>query len=130
MIFVDLLEVAPAKSPASTSTVFKPRSCASSAQPAPVAPPPITQTSNAWLLILDSVSSRVLIGSPAPNSGSAGRMLPSGAFSVALRYRKLRDAHSTSFPTRGTLKLAGRHTDEISKNGRKVRLILESHSER
>src|SRR5271163_46739 len=35
MIFVALLEVAPAKSPASTSTVFRPRSWASSAHPAP-----------------------------------------------------------------------------------------------
>src|ERR1700722_5827874 len=67
MIFVDLLEVAPAKSPASTSTVFKPRSCASSAQPAPVAPPPMTHTSKDRPLMLDSVSSRLLVGSPVPN---------------------------------------------------------------
>src|ERR1035438_6561723 len=68
MILVDLLDVAPAKSPASTSTVFKPRSCASRAQPAPVAPPPITQTSNDFASMLRSVSSRLLMKSPVPNS--------------------------------------------------------------
>src|SRR5256885_9449293 len=44
MIFVAALEVAPAKSPASRSTVRIPRSCASSAQAEPVAPPPITRS--------------------------------------------------------------------------------------
>src|SRR5260370_9242140 len=46
MILVAALEVAPAKSPASRSTVRIPRSCASSAQAEPVAPPPITHKSN------------------------------------------------------------------------------------
>src|SRR5438876_9240851 len=64
MIFVDLLEVAPAKSPASTSTVSKPRRRASSAQPAPVAPPPITQTSKDSLPMVRSISSRLLMVSP------------------------------------------------------------------
>src|SRR5260370_5240646 len=48
MILVAALEVAPAKSPASRSTVRIPRSCASSAQAEPVAPPPITHRSNCW----------------------------------------------------------------------------------
>src|SRR5277367_4427732 len=80
MIFVDLLEVAPAKSRASTRTVFRPRSCASSAQPAPVAPPPITQTSNDWLWMLDSVSSRVLIGLPVREADCDTRTRCVGCF--------------------------------------------------
>src|SRR5271155_5594933 len=84
MIFVDLLEVAPAKSPASTRTVFKPRSCASSAQPAPVAPPPMTQTSNDWPLMLESVSSRVLIEFPVPDHGPADPVLSTGVTARAV----------------------------------------------
>src|SRR6185503_1965539 len=45
MIFVAELEVAPAKSPVSTSATLRPRSRASRAQAAPTAPPPITHWS-------------------------------------------------------------------------------------
>src|SRR5690348_7813235 len=56
MSFVEALEVAEPKSPASTRTVFKPRSCASKAQPAPEAPPPITQRSYEVAPILLTIS--------------------------------------------------------------------------
>src|SRR5687767_15836737 len=39
------LDVPPAKSPRSTSAVFRPRDTASRAMPAPVMPPPMTRTS-------------------------------------------------------------------------------------
>jgi hypothetical protein len=61
---VEALEVAETKSAASSKTVRNPRSSASSAHPAPVAPPPITQTSNVVFLILAIVSERLFIGFP------------------------------------------------------------------
>src|SRR5438128_2254294 len=65
MILVAALDVAPAKSPASSSTVRIPRSCASSAQAEPVAPPPITHRSNCWLAIFFSSSVLLFIASPS-----------------------------------------------------------------
>jgi hypothetical protein len=50
-----------AKSPASTNTVFIPRSCESSEQPLPVAPPPIMQMSNVIAAIRSRASERFLI---------------------------------------------------------------------
>src|ERR1700745_764835 len=66
MILVAALEVAPAKSPASRSTVRIPRSCASRAQAEPVAPPPITHRSNCWPEMF--VSSSTLLFTSAPTS--------------------------------------------------------------
>src|SRR5258708_27476251 len=66
MILVAALEVAPAKSSASRSTVRIPRSCASSAQAEPVAPPPITHRSNCWPEMF--VSSFTLLFTSAPES--------------------------------------------------------------
>src|SRR5258705_497602 len=66
MILVAALEVALAKSPASRSTVRIPRSCASSAQAEPVAPPPITHRSNCWPEMF--VSSSTLLFTSAPGS--------------------------------------------------------------
>src|SRR5580704_4501081 len=60
-IFVDALEAPLAKSPASSCTVFRPRSCASRAQPEPVAPPPITHTSKLFPSIARRASSRLFI---------------------------------------------------------------------
>src|SRR5271155_732001 len=68
MIFVAALDVAPAKSPASSITVRSPRIWASRAHPAPVAPPPITQTSNDLPAISWSCWFRDFINSPAPFS--------------------------------------------------------------
>src|SRR5258708_7691840 len=64
MILVAALEVAPAKSPASRSTVRIPRNCASSAQAEPVAPPPITHRSNCRSEMLFSSSSLLFINAP------------------------------------------------------------------
>src|SRR6266481_2327532 len=66
MILVAALEVAPAKSPASRSNVRIPRSCASSPQAEPVAPPPITHRSNCWPEMF--VSSSTLLFTSAPES--------------------------------------------------------------
>src|SRR5260370_7298445 len=66
MILVAALEVAPAKSPASRRTVRIPRSCASSAQAEPVAPPPITHRSNCWPEMF--LSSSTLLFTSAPRS--------------------------------------------------------------
>src|SRR5580692_421321 len=65
MILVAALDVAPAKSPASSSTVLIPRSCASSAQADPVAPPPMTHRSNGWPAILFNSSVLLFIASPS-----------------------------------------------------------------
>src|SRR6267378_6960428 len=64
MILVAALEVAPAKSPASRSTVRIPRSCASSAQAEPVAPPPITHRSNCWPEMFFSSSTLLFMSAP------------------------------------------------------------------
>ena len=62
MSFVELLEVAQAKSPASTRTVLSPRSWASKAHPAPVAPPPITHRSKLSFSIPFQAAARLFIG--------------------------------------------------------------------
>src|ERR1700739_5142717 len=64
MILVAALEVAPAKSPASRSTVRIPRSCASSAQAEPVAPPPITHRSNCRPEMFMSSSTLLFMSAP------------------------------------------------------------------
>src|SRR6201984_3470729 len=64
MILVAALEVAPAKSPASRSTVRIPRSCASSAQAEPVAPPPITHRSNCRPEMFCSSSTLLFMSAP------------------------------------------------------------------
>src|SRR5215510_224170 len=61
MILVAALDVEPAKSPASSSTVRIPRSCASRAQADPVAPPPMTHRSNCCPEMLCSSSALVFI---------------------------------------------------------------------
>jgi len=58
---VEALEVADAKSEASIRTVLSPRNCESSAQPEPVAPPPITQTSKDLFWMSLSASARLFI---------------------------------------------------------------------
>ena len=102
------------------------------ADPAPVAPPPITQTSNELLSILRSVSSLHLMAFfPCPildsrATAQARVLLPL----PALRNGKLWTIHLTGFRARRTLKLAGRHAYEISKHRREVRLVLKSDSKR
>ena len=58
IILEDFDEVPEAKSPFSTSAVFRPRLAASSATPAPVTPPPMTSTSNSSSARRRSASSR------------------------------------------------------------------------
>src|SRR5689334_24161476 len=88
MSFVEALEVAEPKSPASTRTVFKPRSCASNAQPAPEAPPPITQTSYEVVPILPTISDLCCIFLTRDAIGSA-RCSP-GSEEHLVHYRQLR----------------------------------------
>src|SRR6266852_2974572 len=64
MILVAALEVALAKSPASRRTGRIPRNCASSAQPEPVAPPPITHRSNCWPEMFFSSSTLLFMSAP------------------------------------------------------------------
>src|ERR1700739_4819394 len=84
MILVAVLEVAPAKSPASRSTVRIPRSCASSAQAEPVAPPPITHRSNcrpemvfssSTLLFMSARESKCDLGPEPQNRGVRQRRI-------------------------------------------------------
>src|SRR5581483_7703641 len=102
MSFVEALEVAEPKSPASTTTVFKPRSCASNAQPAPAAPPPITQTSYEVAPILPPISDLCCIFFDTGCDG-LGEMLP-GSEEHLVHYRRttLRTAPSekTAFGAR------------------------------
>src|SRR2546426_6058012 len=65
-------DVAPAKSPLSTSAVRKPRSAASRAIPAPVIPPPMTSTSTGSAAIDASARARVR----CENGVSAGNSPP------------------------------------------------------
>src|SRR5215471_15977447 len=71
-ILVEALDVLEAKSAASTSRVRRPRNCASSAQPAPDAPPPMTQTSYVAESDWRKVSARV----DMPLSRQVYRILP------------------------------------------------------
>src|SRR5262245_5117131 len=67
MILVAALDVAPAKSLPSRSTVRIPRNCASISQAAPVAPPPITHRSN-WLPAMFFSSSALVFITPLSRS--------------------------------------------------------------
>src|SRR2546425_9549957 len=68
-------DVAPAKSPLSTSAVRRPRSAASRAIPAPVIPPPMTSTSTGSAAIDASARARVR----CENGVSAANSPPLGA---------------------------------------------------
>src|SRR5208282_1408820 len=69
MILVAAVEAPLPKSDPSSRTVFRPRNCESSAEPDPVAPAPMTQTSNVFVTMLSSASRRLFTGPLFPLTG-------------------------------------------------------------